>query len=156
MENLWSNSRHCSITADKRTTPLHTLCGWESLRRVGPGCYFGRVAFQAIIRGVNGRLRSLTVACACKFASIASNTKTPVAAAGAATGVGFRALTLGDDVECDLDVDFRVYMQRDRVVADGLDLALGQPDDALVEVGSTGFFDRDDDVTRGHRSEQLA
>jgi hypothetical protein len=156
VENLWSNSRHCNITADKRTTPLHTLCGWESLRRVGPGCYFGRVAFQTMIRGVNGRLRSLTVAFACKFASIGSNTKTPVAAAGAPTGEGYRVLTLGDHVECDLDVYFRVYVQRDRMVANGLDLAFGQPDDALVEVRSAGFSDRGDDVTGGHRSEQLA
>lgn len=77
MENLWSNSRHCNITADKRTTDLRILCGWESLRRVGPGCYFGRVAFRALIRGVNGRLRSLLVESACKFASLGSDTKNP-------------------------------------------------------------------------------
>ena len=77
---MWSNSRHCNITADKRTTLLHTLCGWESLRRVGAGCHFGRVAFQLMIRGVNGRLRSLTVAFACKFASLRSNAEAPVMA----------------------------------------------------------------------------
>jgi hypothetical protein len=88
VENLWSNSRHCGIPADKRTTDQRVLCGWESLRRVEPGCYFGRVAFQAMIRTVNGRLRSLTVAFADEFARMRSNTKTPVAAVRATTGVG--------------------------------------------------------------------
>jgi hypothetical protein len=78
-----------------------------------------------MIRSVNGRLRSLTVAAACKFASMCSNANTPVTARRARTGVGCRALSLGDDVECDLDVDVRVYMQRDRMVTNGLDVALG-------------------------------
>src|SRR5271167_4946566 len=72
------------------------------------------------------------------------------------TGVGYRALTLGDDVECDFDVHVRVDMQCDRMVTNGFDVALGQPDDALVEIGSAGLFDRGDNVTRGHRTEQLA
>src|SRR6201993_1444485 len=144
--------RHYDITADKRTTQPHTSCGWESLRRVGPGCRFGRVAFQIMIRRVNGRLRSLTVALACKFASLPSNAKPRCRP----PGVGYRALTLGDDVECDLHVNVRVDMQRYRMVTNGFDVALGQTDDALVEIGSAGLFDRGDDVTRGHRTEQLA
>jgi hypothetical protein len=148
--------RHCNITADKRTTKAPTLCGWQSLRRVGSGCRFGRVAFQAMSHGVNTRLRSLTVVPARKFASACGDANTPVTASAAVTGWGYEDLALGHDVECDLDVDVRVYLQRDRVTSGRFDVPLGQSHDPLVEVRPAGFPDRGDDRGRGHRTEQLA
>src|SRR5271166_2695120 len=56
VENLWINSRHCDITADKSSTTHHIWCGQESLRRVGAGYCVGRVGFRPYFRRVTGWL----------------------------------------------------------------------------------------------------
>src|SRR3984957_20867157 len=109
-----------------------------------------------MITGVNGRYRPLSVANDYEFAiQIAIP---PRGSRFAATGgyMGDGPFGVGDDVERDFDVDVGVHVQRDRVTADGLDVALGQPDDALVEVGSAGLADRGGDGAGGHRTEQPA
>src|ERR1700758_5801048 len=57
VENLWINSRHCYITADKSSTTHRVSCGQESLRRVGPGYCVGRVGFRPDFRRVTPWLR---------------------------------------------------------------------------------------------------
>lgn len=65
------------------------------------------------------------------------------------------ALALRHDVQRYLDIDFRVQVHRHKMRAHGLDVRLGQPNDPLIEVWSTGLLDGSNHICGGHRAEQL-
>ena len=73
------------------------------------------------------------------------------------TSVDRRAPKLGsDDREVHLAENVSVQLELDLVVASLLDEALRKHNNALIQLGATGGFDRGNDVLCGHGTEELA
>jgi hypothetical protein len=66
------------IRADSRTINPVEICGWQLLRRVGPGCDLGRVVFRLRAVKVNSSLASLPSNYCAKFASAHSNDRVKI------------------------------------------------------------------------------